>query len=189
MIMQRKKLFLSASLFFLSLMLLFAVLHAEKINAWLDYVLFILRPVLIGLVLAYICNPIFRLFERKLFFGVHPHKLRRILSLVVTYLILLLILTTLVMLIVPQLIGSVLDFFNSYESYLKNALVSINDLINYANTNFSTQIAPLVYEDINRSITDFIAGLDLQNLIQYKLALLKKISNGKFIPLSVLYFS
>ena len=166
MLLQRKKIFLSISGCLLALMLLFAVLHLEKISIWVDYAMFILRPVLIGLAIAYICNPIFRAFERKLFFGVRPHKLRRVLSLIVTYLILVLVLAALIMLIVPQLIGSILDFFNSYESYLRNVLSSVNELINYANTNFSTQIAPLVYEDINRSIADFIEGLDLQSILQ-----------------------
>ena len=110
MLLQRKKIFLSISGCLLALMLLFAVLHLEKISIWVDYAMFILRPVLIGLAIAYICNPIFRAFERKLFFGVRPHKLRRVLSLIVTYLILVLVLAALIMLIVPQLIGSILDF-------------------------------------------------------------------------------
>ena len=116
MTFQRKKFTLSISVFLLSLMFLFMILNIDRINAWLNYVLFILRPLLIGLGLAYVCNPIFRTFERKLFFGVHPHKLRRILSLVATYMILLLIFIALIILIVPQLIGSILDFFNSGKS-------------------------------------------------------------------------
>jgi len=103
MISQRKKL-LSISLFLLALIFLFTILHMERINVWLGYLMYILRPVLIGLAIAYLCNPIFRMFERKLFFSVHPDKLRRVLSLIATYLILLLVFVALIMLIVPFLI-------------------------------------------------------------------------------------
>ena len=164
MIAQKKRL-LFVSLFFLSLMVLFVILNLDRFNSWLNLIGYVLRPVTIGLVLAFLCNPIFRTFERKIFFSVRPQKLRRVLSLIVTYLILFLIFIALILLIVPQLFASILDFLNSYDSYLANALVNVNDLIVFINDNFSTSIPPLEYEKINNSIADFLAGLDLQNLL------------------------
>jgi len=146
-------------------MVLFLILNIDRFNSWLNLVGYVLRPVIIGLVLAFLCNPIFRAFERKIFFNVRPQKLRRVLSLVVTYLILFLILFTLIMLIVPQLIESILDFLNSYDSYLANALVNVNDLITFINNSLSTSIPLLEYEEINTSIAEFLAGLDLQNFL------------------------
>ena len=65
----------------LAILSLFLILHLDRINAWLGYVTYLLRPLLIGLVIAYLCNPIFRMFEHRLFFNVRPHGFRRILSL------------------------------------------------------------------------------------------------------------
>ncbi len=192
MVKQRKNL-LFISLFLLALLLLFMILHMERINLWLNYAMFVLRPVLIGLVIAYLCNPLFRTFERKIFFSVHPHKLRRILSLIATYLIMLLILAALVMLIVPQLIESIIDFFTQYESYLKKALISVNEIIDYINVNFSTQIAPLLYEDINKTITDFLTSIDLQSMLKTMLtysniaSVFSALSNLFFLLIDILF--
>ncbi len=164
MIAQKKKFFF-ISVFLLAVMLLFVILNLGRFNALLNYLGYVLRPVIIGLVLAFLCNPIFRMFERKIFFNVHPQRLRRVLSLIATYVIVFLIFFTLIMLIVPQLIESVLDFLNSYDSYLRNTLVNVNELIAFANQNFSTSIPPLEYEEINGAIGDFLSGLDLQNFL------------------------
>ena len=165
MISQKKKL-LSLSLILLLVMVLFAVLHMERINTFLSYAMYVLRPVIIGLVLAFLCNPIFRLFERKLFFNVHPHKLRRILSLIATYLILLLVILTLLMLIVPQLIKSIMEFFSKDEDFFKAAVSSVNEFIDFFNHNFSTHISHLVYEDISRSVIGFFRNLDMQSMLK-----------------------
>lgn len=164
MIAQKKRL-LFISLFLLAVIVLFVILNVDRFSTWLDMVGYVLRPVIIGLVLAFLCNPIFRIFERRVFFSVRPQRLRRVLALVVTYIILFLVFFTLIMLIVPQLIESILDFLNSYDSYLSNALVNVNDLIGLTNDSFSTNIPVLEYEEINASIAEFLASLDLQNFL------------------------
>ena len=83
--MQQKR-FRNVTLLLLTILLVFLILHLDRINNWLDYLAYLLRPLLVGLVLAYLCNPIFRMFEHKLFFNVRPHGFRRMLSLLFTYL-------------------------------------------------------------------------------------------------------
>ncbi len=152
--------------FMLGILAIFLVLHLDRINLWLDHVLRILRPVLIGLVLAYLCNPIFRLFERKLLLHVRPTGLRRVLSLLCTYIVLFLIFFTLIMLIVPQLISSIMDFMGNYEGYLVNAITNINDIIAGINQAFGTEISALDHLWIQSSISDFFANLDLQGFFE-----------------------
>ena len=150
----------------LAAMLLFLILHLDRINEWLGYLMFVLRPILIGLVLAYLCNPIFRMFERKLFAGMRLYRFRRFFSLLCTYIVLFLIFFTLIMLIVPQLVSSVLDFLSNYEGYLYNALQNVNGLIASINQTFPVTIPTLDYEWIKTSIADFLNNLQLQSFLE-----------------------
>ena len=93
----------------------------------------VLRPVVIGLCLAYLANPFFRLFERKLFYKLRPVGLRRTLSLLCTYLTLTLILVVLVLLIVPQLISNIQNFINTREAYFETTITQVNDIIDWLN--------------------------------------------------------
>lgn len=153
------------TVFLLIAAFLFIILHLDRINAWLGYMSYLLRPVLIGLVIAYLCNPIFRMFEHKLFFNVRSSRFRRAISLLFTYIVLFLIFFTLIMLIVPQLINSILDFFTNYESFLKNTLVNVNGLIDMLNANFSMNLPHLVYEEISSQINSLLADIDLQGFL------------------------
>ncbi|MBQ9773683.1 MAG: AI-2E family transporter [Clostridia bacterium] len=162
----QKKRFTALSLFFLAMLMLFAILHRERLNVWLGSALFVLRPVLIGLVLAYLCNPIFRTFERKVFASVRPLGFRRVLSLILTYAVLFLIFFTLLMLIVPQLINSVMDFLTNYEAYIANAIQSINGLIDGINDTFSSSIPSLDAAAIQKSIGNFFANLNIQSFLE-----------------------
>ncbi len=97
----------------------------EETNA----LLLLFRPVLIGLVMAYLCNPIFRLFERRLLSRLRPASLRRGLSLALTYLSVLALLACLILIILPQLITSIRGFITNYEAYLSSAIDSVNGTI------------------------------------------------------------
>lgn len=109
--------------------LIIATANIGAINAFLGKVLRILRPVLIGLVIAYLGNPFFRFFERKAFCKLRPQSLRRTLSLICTYLVFVLIVALLLGLILPQLIDSIQDFAANYESYVESAIAQTNKLI------------------------------------------------------------
>ena len=54
---------------FLGLLL---VINRTKLGTWMDSVLLLFRPILIGFALAYLLNPFFRFYERKLLYRMHP---------------------------------------------------------------------------------------------------------------------
>ncbi len=95
--------------------------------------LLLLRPVLIGLATAYLCNPIFCFFERRLLARMRPAPLRRGISLLLTYLTVLLLFVLLVLIVLPQLITSIKDFILNYEVYLHAAVDSINGTVYFIN--------------------------------------------------------
>lgn len=162
----QKKTLRWVTFFALFLLFLITILRLDSINAWLGYALFVLRPVLIGLVIAYLFNPVFRMFERKIFSRISSFRFKRYLSLLCTYIVLFLIVFTLILLIVPQLVASILDFLGSYEAYLQTALNSANDIIGIINGIFSSNIQLPEYEVIQESIAEFLTNMNLQGFLQ-----------------------
>ena len=67
------------------------IINFDAVGSWIGAFFILLRPLLIGLGVAYLCNPIFNLFERKVFHKLRPFGLRRGISIFFAYLVMLLI--------------------------------------------------------------------------------------------------
>ena len=147
------------------------IANLTGINQWLGGVLLLLRPILIGLALAYICNPFFRFFERKLLYKLHPPTLRRVLSLILTYLTFLLIIALVLLLILPQFIESIAAFAEKYDSYVNTAIAQLNrtiDKINEITERFlnSQLLQNISAEEIRANASKFFGGRG-KNLLDY----------------------
>ena len=170
-----KKLWLYGVIAYASMLLLITwVVNTNELNVWLSRVLNVFRPLLIGLVLAYLLNPFFRFFENKVFEKISPFRLRRTLSLIFTYLLLFLIFALLLLLIVPQLIDSITDFLADTDSYLANGIEYLNTLIKWVNAVIDPDnpAGPLSYVDaeaVKESASRFFTSMEIKNsdLIKY----------------------
>ena len=158
-----------------AILFLFIVTTANisTINAWLGRLMAILRPVWIGLAIAYLCNPFFRFFEQKAFFKLRPAGLRRAISLICTYLSIILIIVLLLALILPQLASSIGDLVQNYESYSASAVAQLNKGIDKIN-NLVEQITktPGMLPHLDASalsgwVLNWIKSIDLQNLDEF----------------------
>ena len=172
---QKKKFWMISGIVYATLLLLVVlVINLSAVNEWLGRVLWVLRPVIIGLIIAYLLNPFFRFFEKKVFKKISPFGVRRGISLFFSYVSLFLILFLLIMLIVPQLVDSILNFIDQYESYLHTTTQQLNELIKSLNDKLpSSDGNPLIpYLDaavLQNSISSFFKSLDIssQTLMQY----------------------
>ena len=172
---QKKKFWIRGGIIYAILFLfLVLVINLSAINAWLDGVLRLLRPLIIGLVLSYLLNPFFRFFERKLFEKIQPFKLRRAIALIFSYLVLFLIFFVLIMLIVPQLVESIVFFIENHEAYLSNVSGHINSLIQFVNKQFteSGETPPIPYlapDTLHNALSDFLQSInvDKQSLMDF----------------------
>lgn len=158
---------LTFAIVYLALLLaLVWIININAINDWLKSVIELLSPVLIGLVLAYLCNPIFRLFEQKLLSRLRPQGLRRVVSLTLTYVVAFLIVALIVMLIVPQLVDSIISFATHYNSYISSAIEEINRTFSGINsfveylTGNNEFLQYLNEEEIRREAASFFSDLD-----------------------------
>ncbi len=176
LIQKHKKAFLIGTVIYAALLFLIVwTVNLQQVNAWLGNVLIILRPILIGLVLAYICNPFFRLYERRLLVNVKPAGLRRGLSLLLAYLSLFAILGVLLWMILPQLINSIVGFVTNFDVNVESAIGDVNRFILWLNGILPASadgdgMIPLIQADgFKDGFAQLLKSLNLENVDLLKL--------------------
>lgn len=111
----------------------------------------ILSPIFIGCVIAYLLNPIMKIFETKVLKNMTRPKLRRGLAVLLTYLLVILLIAGIFALILPQIVGTVEEFganIGNYSSALTQALAGKVDDLNR-------------YVDAHPSIKDFLISMNV----------------------------
>lgn len=173
-----KRLVIGVILYAATFFLIIAVSNLQAVNNWLARVLDVIFPVLLGLAIAYLINPIFRFFERRVFSRVGAVGIRRVLALLLTYLLLFAVIAGLILLIIPQLISSVKTFAGNFNSHIDSLVVRLNGLIDSLNQKLpasadgSSALTPLDRDTVMERVNGLWNSL---------LELLKeKMSNGGF---------
>ncbi len=110
----------------IAMIILVVGINLDGLWKGIDHVLDVLNPIFIGVILAYLINPLFRLMENRAFAFVERKKrrkkLRRGLALTATYLIILLVIVIFLLLVVPQIINSYNDLVARFQSYINSAI-------------------------------------------------------------------
>lgn len=162
----RKKIWIAASIYGGLLLSLCLLINLDAISEFFDNVSALLRPIVWGLVLSYLINPIFRLFERKVFSKLRFSGLRRSLSLILAYLSFFLFIFLVFALFIPQLIESLTNFFSKLGDYTASAINGYNSMAVGLNEKLTTSgihqtlIKPLNEEEIGFSLNALIANID-----------------------------
>lgn len=122
-----------------SIFTIFAFINLDKIASVISKGLNILSPILYGIVIAYLLTPgvnkfhnSFYSFFQKKAKKITPHKnwkLSRVLSIFVTFILTVLIISTIIGMIIPQLIKSVMGLIESLPIYLDNTINKVNKLL------------------------------------------------------------
>ena len=89
-----------------------------------------LSPVVIGAAIAYVIDPLARLFEHYLFGNMKKWQLRRMLAVILALLLILVLVITLMTYLVPQLAGSISQFIDNLDGYsqsFKNFIHGVGD--------------------------------------------------------------
>ncbi len=134
-----RKLLYAVVVYVLIFAAVFLISNIKAVNTWISYVLAVLRPVIIGLVLAYVSNPFLNFFEKRLLSNIRYPYLRRTLAMILTLLLLLLFLSVIILLIVPQLVSSMQDFITNFDSNLSRLVDPVNHLIEQINDHLPRQ--------------------------------------------------
>ncbi|MBQ3127093.1 MAG: AI-2E family transporter [Clostridia bacterium] len=134
----------------IAIIMLVVGLNFDRLGETLGRMMDVLNPIFAGIIIAYLCNPLLRLFENKVFAFVERKKrrlaLRRGLALTATYLVVLLVITLFLLLIGPQIRNSYNDLISRFSSYINSAIAFADNFI---------REFPL-FGDEYQTVTDFI---------------------------------
>lgn len=130
--------------------------NIKYISGAIGVVLSILSPFAGGIVLAYALDPIVRFFQKNLMKG--SRKWRWV-SILLAYLVGLLIIVTLVWLVVPQVVSSVITLFNNLPLYLQTMEEGVLHLQEAYGITMPHAIDALnSYEDLLTQLYDMMMG-------------------------------
>lgn len=154
-----------------TVILIFIMLEPSKITGAIGSFFTILSPVITGFVLAFILNPLLNFFEQVVFKNAlkadKHQKLKRALSMVLTYLLFIGILTLFIMLIVPSLIDSITDLIRNIRGYYTKGIELIEELL--ARFNISSDVLG-PFNDIGNKIIELV--IDTMNALLPRLGTL-----------------
>ena len=109
--------------FAICLALVLICIRSNEIFAYIKQFFKVIAPVIWGIAIAYICNPVMKILEKlfqKLFDKKKPHpKLNRSLSIFITMLLLIAIIVSILALVTIQVRDSIMEIFYSIPSYIK----------------------------------------------------------------------
>ena len=106
-------------------------LFLSHIDVWLGgfgrFFAFI-RPVITGVVIAYVLNPLVLMFERLLAGKVKQKKTVHMLAVLASVILVIVFLTLLMVALIPQLVHSIMTFVTNLNSYVSSFITFINDV-------------------------------------------------------------
>lgn len=109
---------------------LFAIVNISAISSFFGTIVSVISPILIGAGIAYMLNPLLKLFEFKVFKTIKKKSVCRGLSLAMTFLSTILAIVLFIYLLIPSLIESITTLVGKMDEYLATATQWINRLIN-----------------------------------------------------------
>jgi len=111
-----------------AVILYMALSHIGVFFTWLGSLWVIFSPIVIGLVFAYLMNPIANYFEKSIFRKVKKEESRHTCSVILSVGCVLCIVTTFLVMIVPALTESITSIINNYDTYYKNVRGLIDNI-------------------------------------------------------------
>lgn len=135
----------------LSISFFITAYNVEVVAGVISKILQILKPFIIGLVLAYLLNPILDYFEKKVVSKVvaktkvkKQKALSRVISMIITFLLAIAFLCALFSMVIPQLIESIKGIVNNLSLYATNLEQWISNLLSSSPT-----LASMLTEEFN----------------------------------------
>ena len=146
--------------------LVYSIANAHSFSTFFAGIADVITPLIIGGVIAYLCNPILKFYEYVLFRKLGRGNLRRGLSLFCTVLTFFGMVAIVIALIVPELIDSITQLVTNYEFYLNSLLGGVQSVIDKLPENVAGHIDISDIEKLNVFLTDmFGAGEDIMSKI------------------------
>ena len=108
-------------LYAVAILLIILAINFDAFETAVARIFSVITPVFYGAIIAYLCNPIYVFFHKKLFKNIKSVKWKKTLSILLTYLIVFLIILSLLFLVADQMIESVNKFITNLDQYIADA--------------------------------------------------------------------
>ncbi len=108
---------------------LYLITNFSAVSGFFSSIFAVLSPIIIGAAIAYILNPMLKLFEYKVFKKMKSKAARRSLSLLLTYVVAILCIIAILLLMIPQLIESIKDLADKFNVYMESTADLINSVV------------------------------------------------------------
>ena len=130
-----------------------------------------LNSVFIGIIIAYLLNPIEKFFIRKVFKNVKSNKAHKVLSILCTYLLVIALITVFFLISIPQVVKSLNEMPAKLSEFAGSALEFLEkQLINMENSEFMSYILSLFNVDslnVEEILTKFASRfIDMETIVQ-----------------------
>lgn len=139
--------------------LIFALVNFEKILSILGYIINILSPFLFGIILAFVLNVLVNFIEKKIFGKIKPsktwQKVKRLVSITLSLILVILIIVFIMNLLIPQLKNSVSLFTESLPEYKEDVIGVLNK---FDVTDSTINKVSEYLDNFSKVITDYIKG-------------------------------
>ncbi len=132
-----------------------ALLNAQSFLNGVNRILGILAPFAGGVVIAYCLNPIVKAAMKYLFRG---REKCRGLAILLAYIVGLAIVVLLMVLIIPQMVGSVVMFYQNFDGYAQNLLNMLKKL-DAETPGVDLSLAVRAVENLNASMSDLLGTI------------------------------
>lgn len=117
--LKRKPWYPMAMAICIGILFYFLITNIGTIWSIIGTIAYYLYPVIAGVIIAYLINPLMNLFENKVFFVFKRKGIRRAISLFLSIIIVLVLIALVFIILVPQLYDSIMTIYQNKDDYLE----------------------------------------------------------------------
>ncbi len=147
-----------------------------------------LKPVIMGVVVAYVMNPMLNFFERTIFSKIRSDGVRRSMGVALSTIVVLAVVVLLLVAILPQIIGNIVLFFNNFDNYA-NSLLKVLKSFRQTAAGFNIDLSEFtnVSDNIIKYLTDQIPS-NFGNIVNTSMNIGKGVFNWVLAFIFAIYF-
>lgn len=151
---KKRKIIITFLVCAVTFVILFAIVNISAFSGFFSALFSVFLPIILGAALAYLLNPILKLYEFKVLKKIKNKKALRGLSILLTYLTFILILCGFAAIIIPSLIDSISRLVRESDKHFETTAKLLNEIVVWITDNekFSTLLTGEKLESILFSI-------------------------------------
>lgn len=127
----RKKLATAITIYCSILLLIVIIAQYDSISSIIKSIFTALSPILIGLAIAYLLNPILKFIEKKIIFRIKNKLALRATGVTLTYILFFIFIASFAMLIIPRISSGLSDLISQIDVYEKKTIEIINNILSF----------------------------------------------------------